>query len=144
MYLCFQLFAQIQSANPFAQGQHRRRENGQFIQFHFGIVRISRNSILANVYENLLPLLEITRQFTVTKNGILYNTILAHNAIYDRIAAQDAEGAQMCMTEHMQGTKDLLEERLKGLNSEQVARQFSVHSVQLEPHLPPFQDTSST
>lgn len=114
------------------------------IQFHFGIVRISRNSILANVYENLLPLLEITRQFTVTKNGILYNTILAHNAIYDRIAAQDAEGAQMCMTEHMQGTKDLLEERLKGLNSDQVARQFSVHSVQLEPNLPPFRDTSST
>ena len=100
------------------------------IYFHYDIICISRNSILSSVYENLMPLLEVTRQFTITGNGILYNTILAHNAIYDRIAARDAEGARMCMTEHMQGTRDLLAERLKDLSSEQIAQRFSAHLAQ--------------
>lgn len=94
------------------------------IHFHYNIIHISRNSILASVYENLIPLLEITRQFTITGGGILYNTILAHEAIYDRIAAQDAEGARMCMTEHMQGTRELLADRLQELSSEEIARRF--------------------
>lgn len=96
------------------------------IQFHYSIIKIARNNVLISVYENLLPLLEISRKFTITENGILYNTILAHNAIYDRIAAGDAEGARMCMTEHMQGTRDLLAERLRTLSSEQIAQRFTL------------------
>ncbi len=77
--------------------------------FHREVVRAAHNKVLLSVYENLYELLDISRQFTIDTSGISYNSILAHEALYHRIAQQDAEGARRVMLEHLQDVHDKLE-----------------------------------
>ena len=60
------------------------------------------------MYENLYELLDISRQFTISTSGISYSSILAHEALFNKIIEQDAEGARQCMEEHMQDVRDNL------------------------------------
>lgn len=70
-------------------------------QFHWCLVQSAHNSVLSSVYENLYELLDISRQFTTNSSGISYNSILAHEAVFNKIIQKDAEGAQEFMEEHL-------------------------------------------
>ena len=64
-------------------------------------MQAAHNAVLTSVYENLYELLDISRQFTIDTSGISYDSILAHEAIFNRIIQQDAEGASQSMKEHL-------------------------------------------
>jgi GntR family transcriptional repressor for pyruvate dehydrogenase complex len=70
-------------------------------QFHRCLVQSAHNAVLTSVYENLYELLDISRQFTINMSGISYNSILAHEAVFNRIIEGDAEGARRSMDEHL-------------------------------------------
>ena len=70
-------------------------------RFHRCLVQAAHNAVLTSVYENLYELLDISRQFTIDTSGISYDSILAHEAIFNRIIQQDAEGASQSMKEHL-------------------------------------------
>lgn len=76
--------------------------------FHRAVVHATHNVVLYSVYENLYELLDISRQFTISTSGISYSSILAHEALFNKIIEQDAEGARQCMEEHMQDVRDNL------------------------------------
>ena len=68
--------------------------------------------MLSSVYENLYELLDVSRQFTTDNSGISYNSILAHEAIFNRIVQQDADGAREAMDEHLSDVRVNLSSRL--------------------------------
>ena len=73
--------------------------------FHRALVRAAHNVVLANVYENLYELLDISRQFTISTSGISYSSIVAHEALFAKVIEGDAEGARQCMEEHMEDVR---------------------------------------
>ena len=81
-------------------------------EFHRLLVRSAHNSVLSSVYENLYELLDVSRQFTTDNSGISYNSILAHEAIFNRIVQQDADGAREAMDEHLSDVRVNLSSRL--------------------------------
>ena len=81
-------------------------------EFHRLLVRSAHNSVLSSVYENLYELLDVSRQFTTNSSGISYNSILAHEAIFNRIVQQDADGAREAMEEHLSDVRVNLSSRL--------------------------------
>ena len=46
-------------------------------------------------------MLDISSHFTINMSGISYNSILAHEAVFNRIIEGDAEGARRSMDEHL-------------------------------------------
>jgi len=70
-------------------------------QFHFELVKAAHNSVLISIYENLYELLDISRQFTIDSSGISYDSILAHEALLNKIVEKDAEGARESMEGHL-------------------------------------------
>ena len=81
-------------------------------EYHRLLVRSAHNSVLSSVYENLYELLDVSRQFTTDNSGISYNSILAHEAIFNRIVQQDADGAREAMDEHLSDVRVNLSSRL--------------------------------
>lgn len=81
-------------------------------EFHRLLVRSAHNSVLASVYENLYELLDVSRQFTTSGSGISYNSILAHEAVFNKIIQQDADGARGAMEEHLADVRINLSTRL--------------------------------
>lgn len=81
-------------------------------EFHRLLVRSAHNSVLSSVYENLYELLDVSRQFTTNHSGISYNSILAHEAIFNRIVQRDADGAREAMEEHLSDVRVNLSSRL--------------------------------
>ncbi len=77
-------------------------------KFHRYLVRATHSSVLTSVYENLYEMLDISRQFTISTSGISYNSILAHEAVFNYIILQDAEGARTSMSEHLQDVREQL------------------------------------
>ncbi len=77
-------------------------------KFHRYLVRATHSSVLIGVYENLYEILDISRQFTIRTSGISYNSILAHEAVFNYIIQQDAEGARTSMSEHLQDVREQL------------------------------------
>ena len=73
--------------------------------FHRALVQSAHNAVLSSVYENLYELLDISRQFTISTSGISYSSIVAHEALFNKIIAQDAEGARQSMEEHMEDVR---------------------------------------
>lgn len=69
--------------------------------FHHHLVTAAHNSVLTSIYENLYELLDISRQFTISTSGISYDSILAHEALFNKIVEQDAEGAKESMEGHL-------------------------------------------
>lgn len=77
--------------------------------FHMAIIQASKNSVLQTVYASLLDLLHLSRQYTFTRSTVSYNSLLAHEAIYDKILAGDAESARICMAEHLTEAKEVFD-----------------------------------
>ena len=57
-------------------------------------------------------MLDVSRQFTTDNSGISYNSILAHEAIFNRIVQRDADGAREAMEEHLSDVRVNLSSRL--------------------------------
>lgn len=83
-------------------------------QFHRRLVQAAHNKVLSTVYENLYELLGISRQFTTNSSGISYNSILAHEVVFNKILQRDAEGARKSMEEHMADVRVNLSAKLSG------------------------------
>ena len=80
------------------------RERSQAI--HYQIVLAAHNDVLQGIYDNLGNLLEVSRQMTVHGGGqVSNNSILAHQAIFDKIEHQDADGAREMMALHLTDIK---------------------------------------
>lgn len=77
-------------------------------KFHRYLIRATHSSVLIGIYENLYELLDISRQFTVHTSSTTYNSILAHEAVFNYIIEQDAEGARISMSEHLQDVREKL------------------------------------
>lgn len=90
--------------------------------FHRLLVRAAHNSVLSSVYENLYELLDVSRQFTTSSSGISYNSILAHEAIFNKIIQQDADGARETMEEHLSDVRINLSGRLAEAEAEELTR----------------------
>ena len=91
-------------------------------QFHRCLVRAAHNTVLASIYENLYELLDISRQFTISTSGISYNSILAHEAVFNKIIQQDAEGARDCMAEHLEDVREKLNATLAEAESQELIK----------------------
>ncbi len=89
-------------------------------QFHRCLVRAAHNSVLTSVYENLYELLDISRQFTIETSGTSYNSILAHEALFNRIIQRDAEGAREAMEEHLDDVRVKLSATLAEAEAEEL------------------------
>ena len=75
--------------------------------FHMAIIRAARNSVLQSVYTSLLDMLQLSRQYTFAHSTVSYNSLLAHEAIYEKILSGNAESARICMAEHLTEAKDV-------------------------------------
>ena len=92
-------------------------------EFHRGLIRAAHNAVLSNVYDSLYELLDISRQYTIGSSGISYNSIMAHEVIFNRIAAGDADGAAEAVAEHLSDVRLKLNSSL--VNPEQLELSFS-------------------
>ncbi len=80
------------------------REKSQAI--HYQIILAAHNEVLQGIYDNLGNLLEVSRQMTVHSGGaVSNNSILAHQAIFDKIEHGDAAGAREMMSLHLTDIK---------------------------------------
>ncbi|MCR4805876.1 MAG: FadR family transcriptional regulator [Clostridia bacterium] len=80
------------------------REKSQAI--HYQIILAAHNEVLQGIYDNLHNLLEVSRQMTVHSGGaVSNNSILAHQAIFDKIERGDAAGAREMMSLHLTDIK---------------------------------------
>lgn len=75
--------------------------------FHMAIIRAAKNSVLLSVYANLFDMLQISREYTFARPNVSYNSLLAHEAIYEKILSGNAESARICMAEHLTEAKDV-------------------------------------
>ena len=91
--------------------------------FHRCVVRAARNQVLIDVYQSLYELLDISRQFTISTSGISYDSILAHEALVDKIEARDCNAARARMVEHL----DSISQRMSSMTD------FSPFA---HPHIP--------
>lgn len=89
-------------------------------QFHVELVKAAHNSVLTSIYENLYELLDISRQFTISSTGISYDSILAHEALLNKIVQRDAEGAREAMEGHLAEVRFRLNTILSQLESQEL------------------------
>lgn len=105
---------------PIQSDEDVQRLRGLSHQFHRCMVAAAHNSVLTSVYENLYELLDISRQFTIGTSGINYNSILAHEAVFNRIIEQDADGARQSMLEHLEDVRVTLHDSINDAEQEQA------------------------
>lgn len=80
-------------------------------QFHINIIKAAKNSVLTSIYKNLFRLLDISKHYTLntkTTESNTFDTILAHEAILNKIILSDSEGARDSMTEHLEAAREKL------------------------------------
>lgn len=104
---------------PSVDGDNIQKLREISYEFHRLLVRSAHNSVLSSVYENLYELLDVSRQFTTNSSGISYNSILAHEAIFNKIVQQDASGAREAMEEHLSDVRVNLSTRLAEAGAKQ-------------------------
>lgn len=75
--------------------------------FHMAIIRAAKNSVLQSVYVSLFDMLQVSRQYTFAHSTVSYNSLLAHEAIYEKILSGNAESARTCMAEHLTEARDV-------------------------------------
>lgn len=89
-------------------------------QFHLELVKAAHNTVLTSIYENLYELLDISRQFTISSSGISYDSILAHEALLNKLIQQDAEGAKESMEGHLSEVRIRLNNILSKVEAEEL------------------------
>ena len=90
-------------------------------EFHRRVVQAAHNRVLTSMYENLYELLDISRQFT-TANSVSYNSILAHETVFNKIVQQDAEGARRSMEEHLADVRTNLSAKLAKAKANELSQ----------------------
>lgn len=90
-------------------------------EFHRRMVRAAHNRVLSSMYENLYELLDISRQFT-TASSVSYNSILAHETVFNKIVQQDAEGARQSMEEHLADVRINLSAKLAKAKADELSQ----------------------
>lgn len=91
--------------------KHKSKKDIELLQqeslnFHKSIIVAARNSVLQGVYDQLLSLLQLSRQYMVARLTAHSDPLEDHTAIYKKILTQDAEGARIYMKKHLIDTKD--------------------------------------
>ena len=81
-------------------------------EYHSRVVDSAHNSVLSSVYQYLFELLDISKQYTMNSSNSTYDTLLAHEAIFNRIVQKDPDGAKSDMNGHLTFARKKLEQRL--------------------------------
>lgn len=69
--------------------------------FHVAIIGATHNSVFQGVYDNLLSLLRLSREYMTARIASKRNPLSDHEAIYRKILSRDAEGARVYMKKHL-------------------------------------------
>ena len=69
--------------------------------FHFHVFSAAKNPVLANVYQNLYDLLNVSKQYTLDARYVSDSTVMDHEAILYKIEKGDAEEASKYMKFHL-------------------------------------------
>lgn len=85
-------------------------------QFHIFVVEAAHNSVLTGTYHSLFNLLEISKQQTINSSSGSYDTLLAHEAIFNQIVAQDAVRARTDIIGHLNHAMEKLNTHLNESN----------------------------
>lgn len=85
-------------------------------QFHIFVVEAAHNSVLTGTYHSLFNLLEISKQQTINSSSGSYDTLLAHEAIFNQIVAQDAARARTDIIGHLNHAMEKLNTHLNESN----------------------------
>ncbi len=80
--------------------------------FHVAIIRAAKNSVLENVYRGLIDMFHVSRQFTFAHDSLSNNSLLAHEAIFEKIYSQKADSARVCMAEHLSEARDVFKQMI--------------------------------
>lgn len=70
-------------------------------EFHDAIIKATKNKVIYKVYESLYEFLQLSRGVTLSRNDKLDVSLEFHKKIFNKIVAQDEEGAMAIMREHM-------------------------------------------
>lgn len=79
-------------------------------EFHALLVRSAHNEILTGIYCSLFSLLELSKQYTIRREFDSYDSLLAHEAIFNKILSKDSNGARDDMIGHLVCARRKLEE----------------------------------
>lgn len=80
----------------------RERFTGTDIAFHFELAKIARNPIFIALHDQISEWLKEQRVVTLAASGQERTAYNAHRAIYDGIAARDADRAEAAMRDHLE------------------------------------------
>jgi DNA-binding FadR family transcriptional regulator len=72
------------------------------IAFHFELAKIARNPIFIALHDQISEWLTQQRVVTLAASGQERTAYNAHKAIYEAIAARDADGAEAAMRDHLE------------------------------------------
>jgi GntR family transcriptional repressor for pyruvate dehydrogenase complex len=93
--------ARALEANRLAIGD-RERFTSTDIAFHFELAKMARNPIFIALHDQISDWLREQRVVTLAAEGQEQIAFEAHRAIYDGIAARDADQAETAMRDHLQ------------------------------------------
>jgi GntR family transcriptional regulator, sialic acid-inducible nan operon repressor len=77
------------------------------VAFHFVLAEIPRNSIFVALHVALAEWLTEQRASTLRRRGAARKALQAHRAIFDAVAAHDAERAETAMRHHLTDVADM-------------------------------------
>lgn len=83
--------------------------------FHIAIIQATKNSVVEGVYDNLLSLLQLSRQYMTARIAAKRDPLSDHEAIFKKIVEQDAEGARVYMKKHLIDAKDMFNTIINGI-----------------------------
>lgn len=92
-------------ANKKAIGD-RERFTTTDIAFHFELAKIARNPVFIALHDQISEWLTEQRVVTLTASGQERTAYNAHKAIYEAIAARDADAAEQAMRRHLEQLAD--------------------------------------
>lgn len=80
----------------------RKRFTQTDIAFHFELAKIARNPVFIALHDQISDWLTEQRTVTLAASGQEETAYQAHKAIYDGIAARDADSAEQAMRDHLE------------------------------------------
>jgi len=71
------------------------------VNFHLGVARAAKNSVLSDVLNSVRPLLHVWIERTSNDHEVTAAAVIEHVAIFEAIRDRDPEAAERAMREHM-------------------------------------------
>lgn len=103
---------EIQQADK--MGQMIEQFQQESTNFHVAIMQATQNAVLQGVYQHLLSLLQLSRQYMTARLSARRDPIADHCAIFKKIREQDPEGARIYMKKHLIDAKDTYNAIIQG------------------------------